>query len=379
MTTDQKKFVLSQLQEQWARELLSKIKQLSMKSQKIFREAYFSYLTSCGVTRLSDSMKTVYMDHVPSGEGAKPAFEFLSSHASKILEGLEALDPLEDQYRDNALSLIANFDQTGKTGIGPSLALKALLNVDSEDSTIFDNPEGILGEYFGYRRSATEGEIIRFYVKIIPSMDKNIVRFENYYNREGVGWKTTGFGFATGHINFLIGQAVNETFSRGLGLRSFALKRYDPTGWLCGSLLTQRTQPIAAQVVLVPAKYHPNFQLDYDPEKRVEQITNLIKNSISIATLDEDIVQRGKNGATVFGGPRKASDYIRFLIRNWTLNTLQTIEADLSIDPLVLPQMRKIWELEELLAGVWSKIPSANARYLEALEVITKDRRNLFG
>jgi hypothetical protein len=52
-----------------------------------------------------------------------------------------------------------------------------------------------IGEFFGYRRSATQDEIVRFTMKIAQVKDRNKVRYVNEYTRGGTHWRVSGAGY----------------------------------------------------------------------------------------------------------------------------------------------------------------------------------------
>jgi hypothetical protein len=61
------------------------------------------------------------------------------------------------------------------------------------------------------------------------------------------------------------------------------------------------------------------------------------------------------------------------------LTTLEASQEDLPLDDVALAQLRKIWDLEEQLAGAWEKVGTEKGRYLVALEHVMSDRRALYG
>jgi hypothetical protein len=208
-----------------------------------------------------------------------------------------------------------------------------------------------------------------------------VIWFDNHFVRGSSNWTTIGSGFSVGSINFLMGHAASGA-GLALGLRCLALVRYDALGWLFGTLLSvhhEKRTPIAARVVLVPAKYHPKLEIPAAPkEERVRQIIGHIQNAVTVTQLDDQIRQLDPNGNSIFED-KKASDYIRFLIRNWTLTTLEASQEDLPIDRGALSQLREIWGIEEELASVWEKVHTGNGRYLSALKLIMEDRATLYG
>jgi hypothetical protein len=160
----------------------------------------------------------------------------------------------------------------------PLRHLIRFISEDYEDSKIFErslrqffhlNDRSIIGEktilherYFGYRRSTTKGEIIRFSLEIRNMPDSFLLQYINYYFRNTTMWKINGFGLTVGNVRYLIGHAkpegVNSKIS--LGMRSMALRKGD--GKLANCLhgvvlsLDGDDKPIAANVVLVPQRLH---------------------------------------------------------------------------------------------------------------------------
>jgi hypothetical protein len=181
--------------------------------------------------------------------------------------------------------------------------------------------------YFGYRRSTTKGDIIRFFLRVSKAKESDLLTFENRYIRDENQWLVRGFGFTVDTITYLIGHATQLTGpERSLGLRCFALVGYRQFDhWFTGPILSVAGpgQPISARVLLVPAEHHtPELLAGGDPENLTgEQIHQSLGASTAPHDLDRTIVLK-INGQNAFD-PVKASTYIQSAIWNGTFTTLR--------------------------------------------------------
>lgn len=166
-----------------------------------------------------------------------------------------------------------------------------LSNLLKMDRTHYSLDVPLKGEYFGYRRSANQGDIIRYYIRFWN--DAGLLRFENYYKRgerEVDSWQSHGFGFATGTTTYLFSHAVSLHQNKGLGLRCFAIRPYR-YGWFVGPLLSMDRHeiPIAARTVLIPANQHDGFVPLLDEPTKDERnlhLKNTVLPMISAETID---------------------------------------------------------------------------------------------
>ncbi|MEJ0074691.1 MAG: hypothetical protein WDO17_04460 [Alphaproteobacteria bacterium] len=182
-----------------------------------------------------------------------------------------------------------------------------------------DVPASFYKEYFGYRRSSTEGGVIRFYLEIIRQPNNKMVGFVNEYFRR-VRWKVDGFGVYVKETLYLYGHARRATPpGDSLGLRFFALRPSEE--WpdiLTGPLISMNfDEPIAARAVLVPATKH-NFS--GDERKLSEQkklVEYLIHRDPETYDVEKQILGHLKG---VFG--RRPPEYLFHMIRNGTFSVL---------------------------------------------------------
>jgi hypothetical protein len=117
-------------------------------------------------------------------------------------------------------------------------------------------PIAYLKEFFGYRRSANEGGLIRFYLKITPGPTEGFVNFDNMYVRNGLSWRISGDGFYFSNTLYMQGMARNMESQETLGMRYFALR--DLGEYVSGVVVSMDNDyiPIAAKVLLIPVESH---------------------------------------------------------------------------------------------------------------------------
>lgn len=135
-------------------------------------------------------------------------------------------------------------------------AIKHTFGLGDRDIRQSDVP---LDRYYGYRRSANSGEIVRFSVELREDPSTGLLEFDNYYNRHPDQWIVSGIGFAVkGDVTHLFGNAKSSPTSQsGKGIRFFTLQAYE-FRWLVGLLDSRDNngRPISARIVLVPADQH---------------------------------------------------------------------------------------------------------------------------
>jgi hypothetical protein len=122
--------------------------------------------------------------------------------------------------------------------------------------------EVMIQEYFGYRRSVNAGDLVHFYIKVFKTDHPDIIRFDNRYRRDAYRWRADGFGFQIGENLYMVGNAHNYLGLDSLGLRFFALQRFEGTKCLIGPVtsIDSKQVPIAARIVLVPVTEHAAHQ-----------------------------------------------------------------------------------------------------------------------
>jgi len=175
--------------------------------------------------------------------------------------------------------------------------------------------------YYGYRRSANGGDIIRFHFEIKGQSEKGIIRFDNYFLRSPHPWIVDGCGFTVGKLTHMIGTAKSSPGALdGRGVRFFTLQPYE-FGWLVGLLDTQdkSSQPISARVVLVPVEQHIEGQKHLcDPGDK--DFTAYLSDTVSPSELRKE-VQVPAGQERILRG-LDVDDLIQSLIFNGSLRTL---------------------------------------------------------
>lgn len=125
-------------------------------------------------------------------------------------------------------------------------------------------PEWMATRFVGYRRSSTDGDVVRFYLRLSSwktSMKSGLIRFVNRYQRGSTGWIVNGRGIMDADETLtLVGEAVGTSgdISRArLGYRFLKLTRVGVSQMLTGPILSQDSEgPIAARVLLIPFSVH---------------------------------------------------------------------------------------------------------------------------
>lgn len=235
-----------------------------------------------------------------------------------------------DKYREHEDDDAAQ----GRNPIGgPSNGMKAALHLllGMLEGMHYQISSAIVGQYFGYRRSANHGDIIRFYIEVLLDVKSGLLRFKNRYHRGSDRWLVEGPGFDVGEITYLLGHAKSTTSAKGhgFGLRFFSLKKYRLFDWFVGPLITlDGTQdPIAARVVLVPVEQHKSM-MGLTDDSREAKLLSLIEERISPEKLDEEI-----DVSEVGGDKVPPSIHIQALILNASFTALHarpgTIDAEM--------------------------------------------------
>lgn len=150
-------------------------------------------------------------------------------------------------------------------------------------------PKSAAREYFGYRLSATRGEIVRFYIKLEYDPGTRLLSFRNHYRRWPDFWTVTGTGFSVDQILYLFGQArADQGASQTLGLRNFTLVKFRLFDWYTGHLSSlTKQEPLTARIVLIPAEQHKTFAQSHD---KAATIKEMIEKSVPPDSLNEEII-----------------------------------------------------------------------------------------
>jgi hypothetical protein len=260
---------------------------------------------------------------------------------AKIKELLST--PIE-KYIENNTSAVPSTDAVNAPSSGPHKdAIELLLGMSQ--GAHYHVSDFIAGEYFGYRRSANHGSIIRFYIAITNSAETGLLRFRNRFRRGVCPWTVDGFGLNVGEVTYLMGQAKTDIGKQSnFGLRFFALKQYRSFGWCMGPLISMddEADPIAARVVLVPAEQHKTFQ-KLAQDERDDEILRLIENRVTPDEIDKDIELLDRYGKTAFH-QIPPSIHIQALIWNASFSTLHARQG--KINQATADEYKKLFELQ---------------------------------
>ena len=258
----------------------------------------------------------------------------------------EALGPKTITSKDTTSSEVAPSERPEQDPI--RAALENLLNLSAEH---YSTATPLGGEYFGYRRSANRGEIIRMYMRVNRQQNPDLFRFENLYRRRGLNWLIKGFGLVVERNTYLIGHAVAEMDpGTTYGLRSYALLNLDHYGWFGGPLTSvddQHKDPIAARVVLIPAEQHKSFR-ETELGARRDKIMEMIKESVTPQDIDKELVEHGIPSSTL----------VEYLIWNATFTTLHAHQRRLHAGWLkecqaILDLQKRALEFSDPVKGQW--------------------------
>lgn len=223
-------------------------------------------------------------------------------------------------------------------------AIKLLLGMS--EGAHYQVGDAVAGEYFGYRRSANHGNIIRFYIKIERAPETGLLSFKNRFRRGRLNWIVDGVGFDVGEISYLMGQAKTDSGKRAaFGMRFFALTTYRSFDWYVGPLISMddNQDPIAARVVLVPADQHKRYH-DLSDDNRDEVMLRLIENRVTPDEIDEDIELLDVDGRNAFG-KICPSIHIQALIWNASFTTLHARQG--VIDSAAIHQYKALFEFQQ--------------------------------
>ena len=246
----------------------------------------------------------------------------LALEISRLLRPLRKT-PTDTPAPDNAATIASTSNGTERSREQANTAIKYLF--DMERRTQFTVGDALGGEYFGYRRSANQGEIIRFYMKMWRDPDDGILRFMNRL-RDGHAWQTKGFGFEVDGIVNLLGHAISETGPRtGMGLRCFSLSKYEHFDWVVGLILStdRRKAPIGARVVSIPAEQHPSYSSipKADEEKRRSEMLRMIENRVTLKQIKQQVKFEDVDKLDAFRTV-PCSTHVQSLIWNGSITTL---------------------------------------------------------
>ena len=129
-------------------------------------------------------------------------------------------------------------------------------------------PDCFINEFFGYRRSASFGSILRFYIRLDRTDDPCEVKFYNLYNRNETQWHVRGVGLFIDNILYILGHAVTADDKRSICMMMFALRQHGTTNNICGIVISMNREfPIAARVLLIPVGEHTFLSLWIDRTK----------------------------------------------------------------------------------------------------------------
>jgi hypothetical protein len=284
-----------------------------------------------------------YMRNVPRGGGNDDLVaDWIETRMPKLLKEKKCDRKLVADVE--TLLRSGSFRGKKQTGTDEQLhdAIAKLFKMSESEYYVSENPP-IENEYFGYRRSAHHGDIIRFYIKIWYDAATRLVKIYNLYCRRDQPWKVEGTGFNVGETSYLFGHAVSDDkYEQGLGLRVFSLVTYGRFSWYVGPLISMdyQSRPIAARVLLIPAKQHRQYTSV--PEKhRHEKVRAMIEEQVSPEILDRDI-ELGESAGTF---DIKCSIRIQAAIFNGTFTTIQA-RPD-TIDKEQIPRYEALFAFQE--------------------------------
>lgn len=182
-------------------------------------------------------------------------YDFITDIFLRILEGGIAAEAEVGTIIDQIRTLRDMRADAENTIAGISVSLGDLLTLESVAENV---PATFENEFFGYRRSSTQRDIIRFYLKTkLHKSRPKILTFVNEYQRFSEHWKVEGFGYYIKGTLYLIGHARSLKTDESLGLRLFALRPLGYDGILIGPLISMDLLgPIAARIVLIPHSAH---------------------------------------------------------------------------------------------------------------------------
>ncbi len=226
-------------------------------------------------------------------------------------------------------------------------------------------------EYIGYRRSSNASEVIRFYLRLQATQDRDKVIFKNEYYRHHAHWIVDGFGVWSKNTLNLFGHAEDHRTGRTLGYRTMALSDLGVGGVLTGPLISMDDQgPIAARIVLIPFEEH-------DLTERQEAMSkgDLIDDFINPKSIGDNkkyLQEVKENLSVVFEG--YPDNHIYKLISNFTLSTIKAIPRE--YDPVVERELvyRRLvhqagWDLgmvEGMIAKALEQVPEVRLGGQEA-------------
>ncbi|MEP4032569.1 hypothetical protein [Roseibium polysiphoniae] len=225
-----------------------------------FRRSLKSYFEKLRRSELLDAQKlwrTLKGNPPADSEFTAILLDYVLEKLESVLGRVEIAQSAKKEILELVLDLKRDLDRQTTSLENPFVALGRGIDASTVQSDVDDV---FVNTFFGYRRSSTDGDIIRFYLNIRrrrPAPSKGFVAFTNRYRRGSDRWNVSGGGvFARDRTLYLFGQARDST-KQSKGYRVMALRQLGGSPVLCGPLLSQdKVGPIAARIVLIPASMH---------------------------------------------------------------------------------------------------------------------------
>lgn len=216
-------------------------------------------------------------------------------------------------YEDMLYSTRRKFDSTRN----PMMALHARHGWHADEI-----PMEFEGEFFGYRRSSTAGDVIRYYLKTTRSQGYRTLTYINEYRRDEKRWRVLGVGVYESSCLYLFGHAFDPVSQESKGFRLLTLKKLGETKLLTGIVISMDNQePIGASTILIPKCCH-NFnnqqkKLKNKPDKFIDY---MIKTR-GYAEKEKYIQEIKYNTENLFDP--HGDDGVFYYISNFTLSVLK--------------------------------------------------------
>lgn len=240
-------------------------------------------------------------------EGRLPAdlglCALLYDYAVEELPGVLRRAAISDREADYIRFLINSLEKAVSSRIrdteNPFLILARDLDGEEVGRRV---PDPMINDFFGYRRSANLGEVVRFHLSIerVSSKNGSFVRFVNNYSRGMTRFFIRGGGiYSADDVLYLFGRA-RGSHGESAGYRTLALRQLGNSSVLCGPLISYaKGQPIAARVVLVPWSEHI-YTIEQQKMNRDQLIKHMIEAKVS-DNYQEFISEVKRNTSELFG------------------------------------------------------------------------------
>jgi hypothetical protein len=243
---------------------------------------YAQMLTETEIDRLQGILTALFRDK-PTGAIIGSEFRGYLKYTAKVnLHGPEVARTLHhlpdvkyehqllmyDYIHDHLAPMVANGQFQGLCPENTAIDLAEILKdgrsrvpqpwgIDGLDEFTEAIDPSYLRKYFGYRMSASYGNVIRFHLEMKKTSNPKLFTYENAYRHLDEQLTIRGTGRQIKDTLYLVGHATDRDGERSSGMRFMALRPIGTSQKFTGIVLTfYEGFPIAARALLVPSAMH---------------------------------------------------------------------------------------------------------------------------